>query len=183
MNKKLKYGDTRKDGYRFGGSSTVTNKSGEKKKIEKWYSPTSFLKLVKASRTATNRLRRENPEKYRKQARDYKEANKEKYRSGRLKREFGISIEDYNKKLKRQGDGCAICKKKCASGNHLSVDHCHSSGFIRGLLCNKCNLGLGLFKDDIILLVEAKKYLVKHKKLSCIKQKKSASRSQAKSGR
>ena len=103
MNKKLKYGDARKDGYRFGGSSTVTNKSGEKKKIEKWYSPTSFLKLVKASRTATNRLRRDDPEKYRKQARDYKEANKDKYRSGRLKREFGISIEDYNKKLKRQG--------------------------------------------------------------------------------
>lgn len=183
MNKKLKYGDTRKDGYRFGGRCTTILKSGAKKLREKWYSPEAFKRLVKAARTSTNRLKRANPEKYRKECKEWKKTNSDKYRDYRLKKAFGISTEEYNKKLKTQKNGCAICKKSCASGNNLAVDHCHASGVIRGLLCSKCNLGLGLFKDDVILLATAKKYLVKHQKLPCPERKKSSLRSQAKSGR
>ena len=198
MNKRRKQGDTRKDGYRFGGYNTKTLVSGEKKKSEKWYSPESYLKLLKSNRNSTNKLRLKDPEKHRKAYRDWQKSNPEKHRernrkwrlerpemtrNNRLKRDFGISLDEYNKKLKSQKNGCAICKQICTSGKNLAVDHCHTSGMIRGLLCGKCNLGLGLFKDDIILLANAKRYLVKHSKVPCLKRKKSPLKSRARSGR
>jgi hypothetical protein len=59
-----------------------------------------------------------------------------------------------------------ICKKEEVHRNNqntgisrLSVDHCHNTGKIRGILCTKCNTGLGSFKDNIELLMNAIKYL------------------------
>jgi hypothetical protein len=57
-------------------------------------------------------------------------------------------------------DTCAICKEKC-SGKNKVIDHCHSSGKIRGILCRKCNLGLAHFNDNIEIFVNAIKYLKK----------------------
>jgi len=181
--RKFKSGDIRKDGFIFGGYSTRKHKDGTKKITEKWYSPQSYVKLIKARRDATNRLRRGDPKKYNAQAREWKKTNAERYRNYRLMKGFGISSVEYDKKLRKQKHGCAICCKPCTSGKNLAVDHCHKSGVIRGLLCSKCNLGLGLFKDDTILLGNAKKYITKHKKSSCVKPKKSPSKSQVKSGR
>lgn len=53
------------------------------------------------------------------------------------------------------GNVCGICDKD----GHLMLDHCHTTGKIRGLLCNNCNLGLGNFKDSLDLLDRAKRYL------------------------
>jgi hypothetical protein len=181
--RKFKTGDVRKDGFIFGGYRFRKHKDGTKKIVEKWYSPESFQKLLKVKRDATNRLRRRNPEKYNAQTREWKKANAERYRNYRLMKGFGLSSIEYDKKLKKQKNGCAICCKPCTSGKNLAVDHCHKSGMIRGLLCSKCNLGLGLFKDDIILLATAKKYLTEHKKRPCKKPKKYPSKSRARSGR
>lgn len=52
---------------------------------------------------------------------------------------------------------CAICKRT----NKLHVDHCHSSGNLRGVLCQKCNMALGLLNDDVELLAKAIDYLNK----------------------
>lgn len=57
-------------------------------------------------------------------------------------------------------DTCEICKSKC-SGKDKVIDHCHSSGKIRGILCRKCNLGLAHFDDNIEIFVNAIKYLKK----------------------
>jgi len=76
-----------------------------------------------------------------------------------LIKEFGISLEQYNATLKQQKGVCAICRKKCKSGRRLAVDHCHKTGMNRGLLCSKCNRGLGLFNDSPKLLLAAIKYL------------------------
>jgi len=57
-------------------------------------------------------------------------------------------------------DTCGICEEKC-SGKNKVIDHCHSSGNIRGILCRKCNLGLAHFNDDIKIFVNAIKYLKK----------------------
>ena len=66
-----------------------------------------------------------------------------------------FSGEDYDALLARQGGVCAICRK-----NHpLGVDHCHLFNEVRGLLCNKCNLGLGMFDDDPDRLRAAADYL------------------------
>lgn len=72
--------------------------------------------------------------------------------------------------FEKQNGVCAICKKpetaKKQSGNgikRLSVDHDHTTGAIRGLLCMYCNTALGKFKDDIEILKSAIVYLEAHK--------------------
>lgn len=76
-----------------------------------------------------------------------------------LKKNFGITIEQYDAMLKEQNGVCAICGNKCKSGRRLAVDHCHKTGLNRGLLCANCNRGLGLFSDSTKLLIAAIKYL------------------------
>jgi hypothetical protein len=72
---------------------------------------------------------------------------------------YGISPEDYKKALDLQNGVCAICKKPCTCGRSLAVDHNHETGWVRGLLCSKCNRAIGLFKDSRELLLEAASYL------------------------
>ncbi len=78
-------------------------------------------------------------------------------RRGHLQRRYGLSRADYDALLKRQGGVCAICGKP--SEKTLCVDHCHATGTIRGLLCRKCNLGLGCLADDQSALIAALVYL------------------------
>lgn len=73
-----------------------------------------------------------------------------------LRKVYGISLEDYARMVDAQNHSCAICGKVTEK---LFVDHCHSSGVIRGLLCINCNTGLGHFKDDPKILKEAIKYI------------------------
>lgn len=85
----------------------------------------------------------------------YKELN----RSSGFKRHYGITIEEYDLMLEDQSGGCAICHGQSSDGRRLSVDHCHESGQVRGLLCNQCNYGLGQFRDRPDLLESAARYL------------------------
>lgn len=79
-----------------------------------------------------------------------------------LRKAFGITLDEYNNILKIQNDVCAICRLKCKSGHRLAVDHNHTTGKIRGLLCSNCNRGLGYFKENIENLKEGIKYIKKH---------------------
>jgi len=72
-----------------------------------------------------------------------------------------MSLEEYNTLLQRQGGVCAICKDPPGKKN-LDVDHDHSTGKIRGLLCTRCNLTLGRLKDDLTLTRSAASYLLRH---------------------
>lgn len=73
---------------------------------------------------------------------------------------INITHEEYEQLLKQQDGRCAVCSTDTNQfGKGMCVDHCHSTGKIRGLLCTECNLGLGYFKDKIELLENAKKYL------------------------
>mgnify|MGYP007071567809 CR=1 FL=1 len=83
-------------------------------------------------------------------------------RRSKLKRAFGITLEQYAEMLQAQGNCCAICKTKKPGGkdNVFHVDHCHLSGHIRGLLCHFCNVGLGHFKEEPKLLNKAMGYLL-----------------------
>ncbi len=84
--------------------------------------------------------------------------NKDTHRHFNLLKKFGISLDEYNIRLKEQSGKCMIC---CGKDNdkNMPVDHCHKTGKIRGILCSKCNLALGLFGDDINKLKSAIKYL------------------------
>ena len=77
----------------------------------------------------------------------------------KLIREYGITIEEYEELAAYQNHVCAICKQLCKTGNRLSVDHCHTTGRIRGLLCSNCNTGIGQFNDDPELLRCAADYI------------------------
>ena len=81
-----------------------------------------------------------------------------------LKSQYGITLEDYNLKLKEQQHKCAICNTDEVDvfKQTLYIDHCHTTGKIRGLLCHSCNVALGLLKDSQTLLDNAKDYLRKY---------------------
>lgn len=76
-----------------------------------------------------------------------------------IKRLYNLSREQYIKMLEDQNYVCKICKKVCNTGMRLSVDHCHVTGKVRGLLCRECNSCLGKAKDDVELLEKMIKYL------------------------
>lgn len=78
---------------------------------------------------------------------------------------YGISQEEYEVLIEKQGDSCAICQTMEPGGRHNTwhIDHDHVTGKVRGLLCWLCNSGLGKFKDDSYLLGKAVKYLENHK--------------------
>lgn len=77
----------------------------------------------------------------------------------RLQREYGITLAQYGKVLKFQGGVCAICNR-LPGRTRLSVDHCHVSGLLRGLLCSACNRAIAHFKDDAERLERAAHYLI-----------------------
>lgn len=66
---------------------------------------------------------------------------------------------DYELMLRDQNGCCAICKTKPPKGKRLDIDHDHSTGEVRGLLCGLCNRGLGLFKDNPNTLRSAADYV------------------------
>lgn len=82
--------------------------------------------------------------------------NREKYTLFK----YGLTNEDYAEKLFQQNGVCAICEKEEEiKGKHLAVDHCHTTGKIRGLLCGNCNRGIGHLKENVSYLDKAKDYL------------------------
>jgi hypothetical protein len=81
-------------------------------------------------------------------------------RRNNLKRLYSITPEDYDLLLNQQNGVCAICGGVCPTGRRLSVDHDHATNKIRGLLCSRCNFGIGQL-DTKEKLNNAIKYLEK----------------------
>lgn len=107
----------------------------------------------------TREWRRNNPERYKEQTKKYRAEHYTQKRRLDLKTKYGISIEECAALSAKQGDVCAICKKIPTDKFGLCVDHDHKLGKVRGLLCSRCNHGIGHFKDDVTLLKRAIKYL------------------------
>jgi hypothetical protein len=99
------------------------------------------------------------------------------YRANHLDREkevqllfnHGLTMQQWNELFVKQNGLCAICgnwlrlpENGLGKGNGLvHTDHDHRTGKIRGLLCGKCNMGIGLFKDSVDILRSASEYLRK----------------------
>lgn len=111
----------------------------------------------KANRTYCNEWERKNRHKDIELTRD-KEASRKK----------GLNLEKYYLMRDSQENKCLICKRHERRKNRASItarlciDHCHTTGKIRGLLCHDCNTGIGKFEDNIELLQSAIDYLKKH---------------------
>ena len=84
-------------------------------------------------------------------------------RQSNIRRKYGLSPQDYEELLDRQNNSCAICLNLFSGGPRArtapAVDHCHETGAIRGLLCQACNRGLGMFYDNREALLNAINYL------------------------
>ncbi len=78
-------------------------------------------------------------------------------RRAQLKKLYNLTTEDYDRMRAAQNDACAICARGCR--RRLVIDHCHKTGRIRGLLCDACNKGIGLLRDDEPTLLAAIEYL------------------------
>lgn len=81
-------------------------------------------------------------------------------RRANLKHHYKITPEIYTTLLRMQKNRCAICGRDQEEvGKRFGVDHDHKTGNIRGLLCTKCNSGLGNFNDDVSVILLAAYYL------------------------
>ena len=137
-----------------------------------------------------DRWKRENAEQYKKQQKQYRDVgaisihiktrtknhagtlekrrawhkkwilkNPDAYRKRDLKRDYNLTQSEWDAILKSQNGRCKICGEDKPTRFH--TDHCHETNRVRGILCNRCNLGIGYFKDDPKLLIAAAKYLTK----------------------
>ena len=88
-------------------------------------------------------------------------------RKAKLKKAYGITVQEYDELLKKQHGVCAICEKpetqisnkKYGTIDKLRVDHDHKTNRVRGLLCSKCNQGLGIFQDNFDFMLNACNYI------------------------
>lgn len=92
-------------------------------------------------------------------AKRYAENNRAKVAERRLQAEYGLSRADYDAMLESQGGVCLICAE-APEGKPLFVDHCHFTGAVRGLLCTRCNTGVGMFRDNPDLMLAAAAYVL-----------------------
>lgn len=86
--------------------------------------------------------------------------NPDKRKDTNLKKNYGITLDQFNSLLKRQNGVCAICGMKSEKKLIFPVvDHCHKTNVVRGILCALCNKAIGLFKDDVSRMRKAIEYL------------------------
>ena len=106
---------------------------------------------------------RNNPEKRSKYNKDHKRKwrknNPRKALEERIKK-YNLSYEDWVRQWTGQDGECAICGQPFDQHSDAYVDHNHKTGEVRGLLCNRCNLGIGFLNDDPKITVRATKYLL-----------------------
>ena len=122
-----------------------------------------------ARRNELRRKKYKEDEEYRNKLKEkskkYNQRKPEIRLKSRLKK-YNLTIEGYNNILEKQNYKCAICGSdvpNTTATNRFYVDHNHKTGKVRGLLCTKCNMGIGQFNDDIELLKKAIEYLEDNK--------------------
>ncbi len=131
----------------------------------------------KRARERVAEWRKNNPEKYKAQKETWVAANRDRINNNarkwysrnrqrilselRPKYVYGLSSDDISKMSVKQDSSCAICHKPFKNNKDFHIDHNHSTNKVRGLLCAKCNNGIGFFKDDPALLVRAATYVMK----------------------
>ena len=94
---------------------------------------------------------------------DPERASMQRHRS-KLKLRYGMTVEQYDELLEAQDGRCACCgtTEPGRGDNRFFVDHCHDTGEVRGLLCHKCNAGIGYLGDNVDGVWQAMLYLVKY---------------------
>lgn len=144
-------------------------KCGEQKAVNEYYSHRHMtdgrLGACRVCCIAARRLAHANRdvESHRRKKRAYHKVYGPKQKDWRMRKLYGLSLDQYNALVKKQKGRCLICLAKEADfpqyRPQLLVDHCHQSKKVRGLLCDYCNKGLGYFRDNVGLMENAIKYI------------------------
>ena len=123
-----------------------TNIDYTKAKAKTYYNQNKQMAIARANDWKNN-----NPER-----------RKEIARNSHIKRKYGITIEQESQLKQLQNNKCAICKNELQPGFKSHIDHCHTTGKIRAILCNTCNAMLGMAKESPEILKFALNYLKKY---------------------
>lgn len=97
--------------------------------------------------------------KNRARMREWRRANPDKRCEQDRRRRYKVGASEFDSMLAAQGQRCAVCGEP----NPNCLDHCHDTGIFRGVLCRKCNAGLGQFRDDPALLRAAALYVERYR--------------------
>jgi hypothetical protein len=145
--------------------------------VELRYTPEEAARKAEgliAQRTEEKRTKKRSYDRARRDTDSYRKASRErqrddyfrnpdKYKERQLRVRYGMTYADRDALLSRQGGCCCICGRTDPGSNKdWAVDHCHLTQRVRGILCHKCNTGVGLFDDNIETLKAAISYLEKH---------------------
>lgn len=143
------------------------NKCNEPKPLTDFFKATkaadgrySICKSCKKAMIAS--WREAHRETYNAVSRKWRKDNPGNLYASEIKRRYGCSLEEYNRRLIEQKGKCKLCEtlhNPAIKRKRLYVDHCHNSQEIRGLLCSGCNSMLGYAKDDVSILLKAIEYL------------------------
>ena len=126
---------------------------------EKWYKTWKELNPEK-SKELSKIWRINNPEKSKESCKKWSKNNPDKKRNNYLKTKYCITLDEYNNMFIEQEGNCKTCgSHQTELKTRLCVDHNHTNGEIRGLLCDNCNKSIGLLKEDIKTLENIIKYL------------------------
>ena len=138
--------------------SCITCSSNKRKSYQKKYK--QLPESREKNRNWTKNWIKRNSTRFKATTKAWRDRNKEKnrliHKNCKLKSNFGITLEDFNRMFKEQNGKCKICSKGLIKPH---VDHNHDTGKVRGLLCNQCNRGLGFFNDNYQLLDKALYYI------------------------
>jgi len=103
-----------------------------------------------------------NKERILSQVKKYRDNNIDAIKDRNRVKNYGLVLGDFDKMIISQDNKCCICNKELGVGKEIAIDHCHTSGNVRGILCSGCNLMLGMAYDDIEIFKSAILYLEKH---------------------
>lgn len=170
----------------FGVSSQCKNCEKEYQNINKekikdyhkiWYKENKIIQLESCHKRYKEKREqildkcKDYYQSHKKEIKMYPSSNPEYKKDRYLQRTYGITLNDYNELLEAQNGVCAICgnpettiNKRGNRVQDLAVDHDHTTGKVRGLLCRKCNRILGDANENIAILTMATNYLKLHRR-------------------
>ena len=142
--------------------STCNKTKGEEEFLQRKDRPSRRSYCNDCAAVKSKKWRQDNPDRASDQSRNWREANVDAYRArqrkNHIRRTYGIEEADYQALCAEQDHACAICCSPMAEVR-MVVDHDHSTGEVRGILCVTCNTGIGMLRDDYQLVQRALDYL------------------------